>query len=188
MSIYKGDTLITGPVLNTDLTPDPIPTEGSPRHVMSGGVYTALLPKEDVANKTTVVDASSTDGQYPSAKAVYDALGGLALDPVDIEYARGLYAPDWTKATAITSDALLLGYRAPKRGIFIGSTIPYDIETAGVITLNGIPIAAGKRISAAGGVLAHVSISVLTGDIIKSSVRMQLDTTFTILFIPYKRQ
>ena len=187
MSIYKGDNLIAGSGLNIDLTPDAVATEVSPRHVMSGGVYNALLTKEDAANKTTVVDSSSTNDQYPSAKAVYDALGGLALDPVDIEYARGLYTPDWTKANVITSDALLLGYPAPKRGIFVGCTVPYDIG-AGLITLNGILIADGKRSSAGGGELAYVSISVLTGDIIKSSVRMQLDTTFTILFIPYKRQ
>ena len=46
MSIYKGDNLIAGSGLNIDLIPDPIPTEGSPRHVMSGGVYDALLLKK----------------------------------------------------------------------------------------------------------------------------------------------
>ena len=184
MSICKGDNLIAGPVLDTDVALDPIPTEGSLRHVMSGGVYDALLPKEDVANKTTVVDSSSTNDQYPSAKAVYDALGDL--EPVGIEYARDLYTPDWSKATVITSDALLLGYPAPKRGIFIGSTVPYDLEV-GAITLNGFPIATGKR-SPVGSKLAYVSAFAAAGDIIKSSVRMQLDTTYIIRFVPYKRQ
>ena len=183
MSVYKGDKLIVGSVLNTDLTPDIVPTEGSPRHVMSGGVHTAILTKEDIANKTTVVDASSTDDQYPSAKAVYDALGDL--DPVDIEYARDLYAPNWYKVTAITSDALLLGYTAPKRGIFIGSTIPYDIGS-GFITLNGNKIAFGHRGEGAG--LAFVNVSAAAGDVIKSSVRMTLDTTYSIFFVPYKAQ
>ena len=188
MSIYKGDKLIVGTVLNIDLTPDPIPTEGSPRHVMSGGVYTAILPKEDAANKTTVVDASSTDDQYPSAKAVYDALGDL--EPANIGYARDLYAPDWSQAVAITQAALLLGYTAPKRGIFTGFTIPDDTATTGYIALNGIPIARTVR---APGIVESVSeaavhLSVSPGDVIKSSTRMVINSTYVIYFVPYKAQ
>ena len=67
--------------LGGDLTPDAVPTDGSQHSVMSGGVYDALLTKEDVDNKTTVIDAASTDKQYPSAKAVYDALEGLEPIP-----------------------------------------------------------------------------------------------------------
>ena len=186
MSIYKGNNLIAGSGLNIDLIPDAVPTEGSPRHVMSGGVYTALLTKEDAANKTTVVDASSTDDQYPSAKAVYDALG--TLDPVDIEYARDLYAPDWSQAGVITSDALLLGYRAPKRGIFMGSTIPYDLESAGYIAINGLKIANGRYSTTSMSNLAFVSVPVAAGDVIQSSVRMQINANFAIYFVPYKRQ
>ena len=67
--------------LGGDLTPDAVPTDGSQHSVMSGGVYDALLTKEDVANKVTTIDAASTDKQYPSAKAVYDALEGLEPIP-----------------------------------------------------------------------------------------------------------
>ena len=187
MSIYKGDKLVASSGLNIDLTPDPIPAEGSPRHVMSGGVYTALLAKEDAANKTTVVDASSTDDQYPSAKAVYDALGDL--DPVDIEYARDLYAPDWSQAGAISSDALLLGFIAPKRGIIIGSTVPYDLNTAGYIALNTIKLAYGQLFTTGeDSVIAYVNTPVAVGDVIKSSVRMALGSKYMIFFVPYKRQ
>ena len=184
MSIYKGDNLIASSGLNIDLTPDLIPTEGSPRRVMSGGVYDALLTKEDAANKTTVVDASSTDDQYPSAKAVYNALGNLG--PVDIKYARDLYTPNWGGGVVITSDMLLSGYGAPKRGIFIGRTMPYHVG-GGFIALNGIPIARGYN----GGndwSIAFVSISASVGDVLKSNVRMQLDADFTLFFVPYKRQ
>lgn len=67
--------------LGGDLTPDAVPTDGSQHTVMSGGVYDALLTKENVNNKVTTVDATATDEQYPSAKAVYDALEGLEPVP-----------------------------------------------------------------------------------------------------------
>lgn len=61
--------------------PDTVPTEGSQHSVMSGGVYDALLTKENVDNKTTTIDATATDDQYPSAKAVFDALENLEPIP-----------------------------------------------------------------------------------------------------------
>lgn len=67
--------------LGGDLTFDAVPTDDSQHGVMSGGVYDALLTKEDVANKVTTIDAASTDEQYPSAKAVHDALEGLEPVP-----------------------------------------------------------------------------------------------------------
>lgn len=67
--------------LGGDLTPDAVPTEGSQHTVMSGGVYDALLTKENIDNKVITVDATATDDQYPSAKAVYDALEGLEPVP-----------------------------------------------------------------------------------------------------------
>lgn len=55
---------------------DEAPTEDSENAVSSGGVYDALEDKEDVANKVTSIDQASTDAEYPSAKAVYDLVGG----------------------------------------------------------------------------------------------------------------
>ena len=60
--------------LGGDLTPDAVPTDGSQHTVMSGGVYDALLTKENAANKVTTIESTATDDQYPSAKAVYDTL------------------------------------------------------------------------------------------------------------------
>ena len=67
--------------LGGDLTPDAVPTEGSQHTVMSGGVYDALLTKENVDNKVTTIDTTATDDQYPSAKAVFDALEDLEPIP-----------------------------------------------------------------------------------------------------------
>lgn len=61
--------------------PDVVPTDGSFNTVMSGGVYDALLTKENIDNKVTTVDSTATDDQYPSAKAVFDALEGLEPVP-----------------------------------------------------------------------------------------------------------
>ena len=61
--------------------PDAVPTDGSQNTVMSGGVYDALLTKENINNKVTTVDATATDAQYPSAKAVYNALENLEPIP-----------------------------------------------------------------------------------------------------------
>lgn len=67
--------------LGGNIAIDPVPTNGSSNAVASGGVFTALEAKEDVANKVTALDAASTDDQYPSAKCVYDALEDLEPIP-----------------------------------------------------------------------------------------------------------
>ena len=183
MSVYKGDKLIVGSA--PDLIPDAVPTEGSQHTVTSGGVYNALLTKENVTNKTTVVDASSTNDQYPSAKAVYDALKDR--EPANIEYARDLYAPDWSQAVVIPQKVLQSGYTAPKRGIFVGSTIPQTSPGISLITVNGIQMGLGY-IVAEDVRAAVINIPVSPGDVIKSGYLMVQDSNHAIYFVPYKRQ
>lgn len=183
MSVYKGDKLIVGS--DPGLTPDAVPTEGSQHPVTSGGVYNALLTKEDITNKTTTVDASSTNDQYPSAKAVYDALEGR--EPANIEYARDLYAPDWSQAVVIPQKVLQSGYTAPKRGIFIGSTIPQTAPGISLVTVNGVQMGFGY-ISAEDVRVVTINISVSPGDVIKSGYSMVQDGNHAIYFVPYKRQ
>ena len=184
MSVYKGDKLIVGSA-DSDLIPDAVPTEGSQHPVTSGGVYNALLTKENTANKTTVINASSTDDQYPSAKAVYDALKGR--EPANIEYARDLYAPDWSQAVVIPQNVLQSGYAAPKRGIFVGSTIPQTSPGISLITVNGIQMGIGY-ILYADIRAAVINIPVSPGDVIKSGYLMVQDANHALYFVPYKRQ
>ena len=185
MSIYKGDKLVAGSGLSVNFTPDAAPTEGSQHAIMSGGMYDALLTKEATTNKTTVVDASATNDQYPSAKAVYDALEDL--DPVNIEYARDLYAPDWSQAVTIPQDVLMHGYTVPKRGIFVGSTIPQTAPGDVHIRLNGIVIGYGY-ISGEDVHVAYVNTPASPGDVLKSDSPTVQDKHYTIYFVPYKRQ
>lgn len=61
---------------------DSTPTSGSGNVITSGGVYNALqnvTPSgvELTANKVTSLSSSSTDTQYPSAKAVYSLVGNI---------------------------------------------------------------------------------------------------------------
>lgn len=190
MSIYKGDKLVVGSVLDAELTPDVVPTEGSQHPITSGGVYDALLTKESVANKVTTVDETATGSQYPSAKAVYKAL--RALEPVNIEHARNLYAPDWSKAVVISQTTLLHGYTAPKRGIFIGSSVPQTAPGISLVTINGIQMGfgftIGKDMYAQDVRPAVIDVSVSPGDVIKSSGLMVQDGNHAFYFVPYKMQ
>lgn len=59
-------------------------TSGSSAALTSGGAYSALSEKEDTSNKVTSISSSSTDTQYPSARAVYTQIGNVeaALDEI----------------------------------------------------------------------------------------------------------
>ena len=191
MSVYRGDNLVAGSGFSVNFTPDTVPTKDSQHSIMSGGMYDALLTKEAIANKTTTIDASSTDGQYPSAKAVHDALA--KHEPIDIDYARDLYAPDWSQAVTIPQDVLMHGYTVPKRGIFVGSTIPQHISSAvesmsvAHIRLNGVTIGFGYILYEDVRV-AYVNTPASPGDVLKSDSPTVQDGHYTIYFVPYKKQ
>ena len=191
MSIYKGNNLVAGSGLSVNFTPDVVPTDGSQHVIMSGGVYDALLTKEATTNKVAVINASSTDNQYPSAKAVHDAIENH--EPINIDYARDLYAPDWSQATAIPQDVLMHGYTVPKRGIFVGSTIPQHIGSAleslnvAHIRLNDVTIGFGYILYEDVRV-AYVNTPASPGDVLKSDSPTVQDGHYTIYFVPYKRQ
>lgn len=58
--------------------------------------------KESLANKVTSLSAASTDAQYPSAKAVYDALSALEIGTVVIE---GTVSDNMSELTITTGNA-----------------------------------------------------------------------------------
>ena len=54
---------------------------GPSQQLVNSAINSAMGDKEDNANKVTSLSSSSTDTQYPSAKAVYDAI--FSLDTLD---------------------------------------------------------------------------------------------------------
>ena len=65
--ITSKPTTLTGYGIATDTAP----TKNSTNPVTSGGVYNAVLAKENTSNKKTEITEASTDTDYPSAKAVW---------------------------------------------------------------------------------------------------------------------
>lgn len=61
---YVKNTWNTGDTITADLM----------NHIEDG-----IYSKEDSANKVTEISSESTDTEYPSAKAVYDALGSSGI-------------------------------------------------------------------------------------------------------------
>ena len=66
--ITSKPTTLAGYGIATDTSP--IPNSTNP--VTSGGIYNAILAKENTTNKKTEITAVSTDTDYPSAKAVWN--------------------------------------------------------------------------------------------------------------------
>lgn len=155
--------------LGGDNIPDTVPTEGSQHSVMSGGVYDALLTKENVGNKVTTVDATATDEQYPSAKAVYAAL-----------YPK----PDWAKAVAISVEALTGGYRTPADGMIAGILYTHGTTSTGVsVRVNSVEVARNKAIDS--DHILNVQCPVGKGDIIMISEEESKIYSY-INFVPWK--
>lgn len=60
------------------------PAGGIPSTDLASGVIPDVSGKESTSNKVTTISSSSTDTQYPSAKAVYDALPKELSDLSDV--------------------------------------------------------------------------------------------------------
>lgn len=156
------------------LTPDAVPTDGSQHSVMSGGVYDALLTKENVDNKVTTVDATATDDQYPSAKAVFDALKNLVRRPA------------WEQAILLSVEALTGGYKAPADGMIVGILYTHGTTSTGVsLAVNGVEVARNKAKDS--DHILNVQCPVGKDDvIIISDEESQMNSA--IRFVPYKAQ
>lgn len=54
-----------------------VATSGSYTDLLNKPTIPSISDKEDISNKVTSISASSTDVQYPSAKCIYDEIGGI---------------------------------------------------------------------------------------------------------------
>lgn len=182
--IKKTGTIGAWYTLGGDLTLDAVPTDGSQHTVMSGGVYDALLTKENVSNKVTTVDATATDEQYPSAKAVYDALVGL--DVMTPELIRKLHDPDWSHPINISVDQLNGGYITPGRGMIVGTLLTNgDTSTGVLMKVNNVEVA--RNIANVSDHVLNVQCPVGKGDVIEISFE-ESPVISNIRFVPYKAQ
>lgn len=160
--------------LGGDTTPDAVPTDGSQHSVMSGGVYDALLTKENVDNKVTTVASTATDEQYPSAKAVYDALKNLVRRPA------------WEQAILLSVEALTGGYKAPADGMIVGILYTHGTTSTGVsLAVNGVEVARNKAKDS--DHILNVQCPVGKDDVIVISDE-ESQVNSAIRFVPYKAQ
>lgn len=105
------------------------------------------------------------------------------------ELIRNLHDPDWSQAVVITSEQLLAGYAAPKRGIFVGNTLPTLDGGSVLLTLNNVTISFGSLGTSNGDLRAAISnVPVSQGDVIKSNAATLVDGNYNIKFVPYKAQ
>lgn len=172
--IKKTGTVDAWYTLGGDITPDAVPTDGSQHSVMSGGVYDALLTKENVDNKVTTVASTATDEQYPSAKAVYDALKNLVRRPA------------WEQAILLSVEVLTGGYKAPADGMIVGILYTHGTTSTGVsLSVNGVEVARNKAKDS--DHILNVQCPVGKDDVIViSDEESQINSA--IRFVPYKAQ
>jgi len=148
---------------------DATPIQNSTALVESGGVYSALLNKENSSNKVTSLSSSSTNTQYPSAKAVYDAivssgiiqLTGTSTNPINL--ATDLVVGQMYALNGYITLSSTLNYNA-------GTTNKYIFYKYSSTTIVGInAYATTTTIGATGGSVNNVSINSSTGYVTATS-------------------
>ena len=117
-----------------------------------------LEGKEDKSNKVTSISSSSTDTQYPSAKAVYDKFVGVETEIANIQSSRGhvygikrALSNNSSNAWERTDDAVGLVANATKNGGTVQNdfdnrapwseikTLNYDITNKKILAYIGDP-------------------------------------------------
>ena len=116
-SLGKADTALqsetyTGTITSVKMNGTTVASSGE---ADLGTVITShqdISGKENITNKVTSLSASSTDTEYPSAKAVYDALGNIGGDEVNFittSSQNPMIAIGTKKGLYITKDSEIIG-------------------------------------------------------------------------------
>ena len=128
-----------GSVVNTG--DSATPTSGGTTKFTTGGAYTELNKKENTSNKVTSITSSSTDTQYPTAKAVYTA----TTAGTDKVYGRQgnswvEFAPEevtgFTLHSAVQSGSIVKMYRIGKMVyVFFNAKITFSASSGQYVKL-----------------------------------------------------
>ena len=143
-------------------------------NISSGTLADARLPStvEKVANKVTSITSSSTDTEYPSAKAVYDTITPLTADPpVIADYA----GPSGTgRFTTYLQNAAGDTYTHPYR-LDPPNALMYRVGTDSIAAYNGIGTYRYKH-GVAGGSWTNTGTSGFGGALIGTPIAINTTT------------
>ena len=136
-------------------------------------VEAKLNLKEDTANKTQIITDSSTEAQYPSAKAVNDVIKALNTDlnnKEDTDNKTQVITDSATEAQYPSAKAVLEYVKAHAGGgaDIVSFDFPHGQETVTYDTTDGITMAGQARLTDANGktndIAATVGIPIKAGD------------------------
>lgn len=86
-------------------------SSGDTQYKINNDINSTFAEKEDTSNKTTILSASSTDTQYPSAKCVYDSIN-TATNGVRVDVVDNLTTDNGTKALSAKQGKILSDTKA----------------------------------------------------------------------------
>ena len=110
--ITSKPTTLAGYGIATDTSP--IPNSTNP--VTSGGIYNAILAKENTTNKKTEITAVSTDTDYPSAKAVWNLFFSMQAEITRLKARVAALENEVNPPTADVQDNILEVYNGDMNG------------------------------------------------------------------------
>lgn len=113
-------------------------------------IKSKLSNKEDKSNKVTSITSSSTDIQYPSAKAVYNALQNNSNTIIDIVYPVGCYFEtsdngfnpntSWGGTWVLETDGTVLVSKSSESGSIFNDTVGTIVgEEKHTLTIDEMP-------------------------------------------------
>ena len=140
------------------ITVDTAPTENSSNPVTSGGIYNAVLAKENTSNKKTRITASSTDIDYPSAKAVWSLFFSMQNEITRLKARVTALENGDTPAAAVENNILEVD------GSMNGTVL--ELNGASVDGENNLTEEGGQTATMNNGILSLGNVSV-TGNILE---------------------
>ena len=116
---------------------DSTPMGNSTNPVTSGGIYNAVLAKENTSNKKTEITAASTDTDYPSAKAVWNLFFSMQNEITRLK-ARVAALENGDTPAASVSNSILEVYDGEMNGTVLELEGAY-VDENNILVFGGSP-------------------------------------------------